>query len=165
MQLNKSYLDICKSTLIPAVGSFEFSSMCKVLNDQVRKKHFVRLSLRNTNIPTWKRRNQLVTDTLFYLQGLLKLSGQSRDIKSKRVTLNVDEGDITFALQVRTQISASEMGLHFIYVAFLILYVCLLTFTYSCLNRESGFFGIVFSKLSSAQSSMIPILTSSLYKR
>ncbi|KAL6200312.1 hypothetical protein ACLB2K_030094 [Fragaria x ananassa] len=64
-ELNKSYLDICKSTLIPPVGSFEFSSMCKVLNDQ----------------------------------GLLKLSGQSRDIKSKRVTLNVDEGDITFALQ------------------------------------------------------------------
>ncbi|PRQ52587.1 putative winged helix-turn-helix DNA-binding domain-containing protein [Rosa chinensis] len=64
-ELNKSYIDICKATLIPPVGSFEFSSMCKVLNDQ----------------------------------GLLKLSGQSRDIKSKRVTLNVDEGDITFALQ------------------------------------------------------------------
>ncbi|PRQ34435.1 putative Cell division protein Cdc6/18 [Rosa chinensis] len=64
-ELNKSYFDICKATLIPPVGSFEFSSMCKVLNDQ----------------------------------GLLKLSGQSRDIKSKRVTLNVDEGDITFALQ------------------------------------------------------------------
>ncbi|XP_062015470.1 cell division control protein 6 homolog B-like [Rosa rugosa] len=64
-ELNKSYVDICKATLIPPVGSFEFSSMCKVLNDQ----------------------------------GLLKLSGQSRDIKSKRVTLNVDEGDITFALQ------------------------------------------------------------------
>ena len=33
------------------------------------------------------------------MQGLLKL-GQSRDDKLKRVTLEVDEADITFALQV-----------------------------------------------------------------
>ncbi|VVA32123.1 PREDICTED: cell division [Prunus dulcis] len=64
-ELNKSYIDICKSTLIPPVGVFEFSSMCRVLSDQ----------------------------------GLLKLGGQCRDEKSKRVTLNVDEADITFALQ------------------------------------------------------------------
>ncbi|KAB2616507.1 cell division control protein 6-like protein [Pyrus ussuriensis x Pyrus communis] len=65
-QLNKSYIDICKSTLIPPVGIFEFSSMCRVLNDQ----------------------------------GLLKLGGQSRDEKLKRVTMNAaDEADITFALQ------------------------------------------------------------------
>lgn len=37
LQLNKSYVDICKSTLIPPVGVFEFSSMCRVLSDQVRK--------------------------------------------------------------------------------------------------------------------------------
>ncbi|WRX11882.1 Cdc6 [Theobroma cacao] len=34
VQLNKSYIDICKSTLIPLVEILEFSSMCKVLNDQ-----------------------------------------------------------------------------------------------------------------------------------
>ncbi|XWS28711.1 hypothetical protein CRYUN_Cryun25bG0094600 [Craigia yunnanensis] len=63
-ELNKSYIDICKSALIPAVGILEFLSMCRVLNDQ----------------------------------GLFKL-GQSRDDKSKRVTLKVDEADISFALQ------------------------------------------------------------------
>lgn len=36
------------------------------------------------------------------MQGLLKL-GQSRDVKLKRVTLKVDEADITFALQVPIQ--------------------------------------------------------------
>ncbi|KAG4155507.1 hypothetical protein ERO13_D03G117100v2 [Gossypium hirsutum] len=63
-ELNKSYIDICKSALIPPVGILEFSSMCRVLNDQ----------------------------------GLFKL-GQSRDDKFKRVTLKVDEADISFALQ------------------------------------------------------------------
>ncbi|XP_021278639.1 cell division control protein 6 homolog B-like [Herrania umbratica] len=63
-ELNKSYIDICKSAMIPPVGILEFSSMCRVLNDQ----------------------------------GLFKL-GQSRDDKSKRVTLKVDEADISFALQ------------------------------------------------------------------
>ncbi|XP_062172760.1 cell division control protein 6 homolog B [Alnus glutinosa] len=63
-ELNKSYMDICKSSLIPPVGSMELSSICRVLNDQ----------------------------------GLLKL-GQSREDKSRRVTLRVDEADITFALQ------------------------------------------------------------------
>lgn len=37
------------------------------------------------------------------MQGLLKL-GQSREDKSKRVTLCVDEADISFALQVWRQI-------------------------------------------------------------
>ncbi|EOY18615.1 Uncharacterized protein TCM_043118 [Theobroma cacao] len=63
VQLNKSYIDICKSTLIPLVEILEFSSMCKVLNDQ----------------------------------GLFNL-GQSRIDKSKRVTLQVDEAGISFAL-------------------------------------------------------------------
>ncbi|KAJ8749709.1 hypothetical protein K2173_012260 [Erythroxylum novogranatense] len=63
-ELNKHYVDICKSTMIPPVGNLEFTSMCGVLNDQ----------------------------------GLLKL-GQSRDERSKRVALKVDEADITFALQ------------------------------------------------------------------
>ncbi|KAE8680432.1 Cell division control protein 6-like protein B [Hibiscus syriacus] len=64
-ELNKSYIDICKSALIPPVGISEFSSLCRVLSDQ----------------------------------GLFKL-GQSRDDKFKRVTLKVDEADISFALQV-----------------------------------------------------------------
>ncbi|XWS53021.1 hypothetical protein CRYUN_Cryun11dG0122200 [Craigia yunnanensis] len=63
-ELNKSYIDICKSAVIPPVGILEYLSMCRVLNDQ----------------------------------GLFKL-GQSRDDKSKRVTLKVDEADISFALQ------------------------------------------------------------------
>ncbi|KAL3750554.1 hypothetical protein ACJRO7_011541 [Eucalyptus globulus] len=33
-ELYKSYLDVCKSTHIPAAGFLEFSSMCRVLNDQ-----------------------------------------------------------------------------------------------------------------------------------
>ncbi|KAB2607078.1 cell division control protein 6-like protein [Pyrus ussuriensis x Pyrus communis] len=77
-QLNKSYIDICKSTLIPPVGIFEFSSMCRVLNDQ----------------------------------GLLKLGGQSRDEKLKRVTTNAaDEADITFALQILLMLDTG--GSHF----------------------------------------------------
>ncbi|OVA13835.1 CDC6 [Macleaya cordata] len=64
-EMNRSYNDICKSTLISPAGTLEFTNMCKVLSDQ----------------------------------GLLKL-GQSREDKLKRVTLKVDEADITFALQV-----------------------------------------------------------------
>ncbi|TQD91662.1 hypothetical protein C1H46_022726 [Malus baccata] len=80
-QLNKSYIDICKTTLIPPVGIFEFSSMCRVLNDQ----------------------------------GLLKLGGQSRDEKLKRVTMNAaDEADITFALQlVDDYLYMNEQGIRF----------------------------------------------------
>ncbi|CAH9071026.1 unnamed protein product [Cuscuta epithymum] len=63
-ELSKHYMDVCKSTLIPAIGIMELSSMCRVLADQ----------------------------------GLLKI-GQSRDAKLRRVTLMVDEADITFALQ------------------------------------------------------------------
>ncbi|XP_057954707.1 cell division control protein 6 homolog B isoform X2 [Malania oleifera] len=63
-ELNKFYMDICKSELIPPVGFLEFLSLCTVLGDQ----------------------------------GLLKI-GQSREDKLKRVTLRVDEADITFALQ------------------------------------------------------------------
>ncbi|KAI7979481.1 hypothetical protein LOK49_Contig324G00004 [Camellia lanceoleosa] len=33
-ELSKSYLDICKLTLIPPVGIMELSSMCRVLGDQ-----------------------------------------------------------------------------------------------------------------------------------
>ncbi|XP_023512124.1 cell division control protein 6 homolog B-like [Cucurbita pepo subsp. pepo] len=63
-EVNKSYVDICKSTLIPPVGTLELSNMFTVLNDQ----------------------------------GLLKL-GQSRDDKTRRVLLKVDEADVMFALQ------------------------------------------------------------------
>ncbi|KAL5580776.1 hypothetical protein UlMin_013218 [Ulmus minor] len=65
-EMNKSYIDFCKSALIPPVGISELSSMCRVLNDQ----------------------------------GLLKLGqSQKREDKFRRVTLKVDEADITFALQ------------------------------------------------------------------
>ncbi|XP_071714131.1 cell division control protein 6 homolog B-like [Rutidosis leptorrhynchoides] len=63
-ELNKSYIDVCKSTLIPPVGIMELTCMCRVLGDQ----------------------------------GILRL-GQSRDDKLRRVTLQVDEADIIFALQ------------------------------------------------------------------
>ncbi|XP_071737922.1 cell division control protein 6 homolog B-like [Rutidosis leptorrhynchoides] len=63
-ELNKSYIDVCKSMLIPPVGIMELSCMCRVLGDQE----------------------------------ILKL-GQSRDDKLRRVTLQVDEADIIFALQ------------------------------------------------------------------
>ncbi|KAI4306626.1 hypothetical protein L6164_029887 [Bauhinia variegata] len=33
-ELYKSYMDICKSSLIPPAGILEFSNMCRVLNDQ-----------------------------------------------------------------------------------------------------------------------------------
>lgn len=33
-ELNKSYLDMCKATQIPSVGTMDFTSMCKVLSDQ-----------------------------------------------------------------------------------------------------------------------------------
>ncbi|KDP46516.1 hypothetical protein JCGZ_08488 [Jatropha curcas] len=33
-ELNKYYIDVCKSTMIPPVGISEFLSMCRVLNDQ-----------------------------------------------------------------------------------------------------------------------------------
>lgn len=36
MQLNKFYMEICKSALIPPVGILELSSICRVLSDQVR---------------------------------------------------------------------------------------------------------------------------------
>ncbi|KAE8705617.1 Cell division control protein 6-like protein [Hibiscus syriacus] len=78
-ELNKSYIGICKSALIPPVGIPEFSSMCRVPNDQLDQ--ILKGGL------TW-----------FIIRGLFKL-GQSRDDKSKRVTLKVDEADISFALQ------------------------------------------------------------------
>ncbi|KAL6505238.1 AAA ATPase [Orobanche gracilis] len=33
-ELNKCYVDVCKSTSIPSAGIMEFSSMCRVLDDQ-----------------------------------------------------------------------------------------------------------------------------------
>ncbi|XP_010510455.1 PREDICTED: cell division control protein 6 homolog isoform X2 [Camelina sativa] len=63
-ELNKLYLEICKSSTITPAGITEFTNMCTVLNDQ----------------------------------GILKLS-QARDEKLRRVSLRVDEADITFALK------------------------------------------------------------------
>lgn len=37
MQLNKPYLEICKSSMITPAGITEFTNMCTVLNDQVLK--------------------------------------------------------------------------------------------------------------------------------
>ncbi|KAL1202016.1 Cell division control protein-like protein B [Cardamine amara subsp. amara] len=64
-ELNKLYLEICKSLMISPAGITEFFNMCTVLNDQ----------------------------------GILKF-GKARGDKLKRVSLRVDESDITFALQV-----------------------------------------------------------------
>ncbi|CAH8385452.1 unnamed protein product [Eruca vesicaria subsp. sativa] len=63
-ELNKLYLEICKSWVISPAGNTEFTNMCTVLNDQ----------------------------------GILKFCQARRD-KVKRVSLRVDETDITFALQ------------------------------------------------------------------
>ncbi|CAN8315298.1 unnamed protein product [Cochlearia groenlandica] len=63
-ELNKLYMEICKSETISPAGITEFSNMCTVLNDQ----------------------------------GILKVS-QARGGKIKRVSLRVDEEDITFALK------------------------------------------------------------------
>ncbi|GJX21405.1 cell division control protein 6 homolog B-like protein [Tanacetum coccineum] len=83
-ELNKYYIDLCKSTLIPPVGIMELSCMCRVLGDQ----------------------------------GILKL-GQSRDDKLRRVTLQVDEADINFALQYAVNVKfnnhliALSQGIHY----------------------------------------------------
>ncbi|KAF5193296.1 Cell division control protein 6-like protein [Thalictrum thalictroides] len=63
-QLNRSYIELCKSSHIIPAGFLETSNMCRVLSDQ----------------------------------GILKI-GQAKDYRSKRVTLKVDEADITFVLQ------------------------------------------------------------------
>ncbi|XP_020102054.1 cell division control protein 6 homolog [Ananas comosus] len=63
-ELNRSYVQICKSAHVPAAGTLEFTNMCTVLNDQ----------------------------------GLLKL-GKSKEDKLKRVTLQIDSSDITFAFK------------------------------------------------------------------
>uniref|UniRef100_A0A0E0FVW9 Cell division control protein n=1 Tax=Oryza nivara TaxID=4536 RepID=A0A0E0FVW9_ORYNI len=63
-ELNKSYIEICRSTQVPAVGMLEFSNMCMVLSDQ----------------------------------GFMKL-GQSKEDKLRRVMLQIDSSDITFAFK------------------------------------------------------------------
>ncbi|KAG0614152.1 hypothetical protein M758_6G155000 [Ceratodon purpureus] len=63
-ELNKAYLDFCKSSSMPALAGSEFSSMCRVLADQA----------------------------------LLKL-GESREDRLRRVTLQVNQDDVVFALQ------------------------------------------------------------------
>ncbi|KAL0723771.1 hypothetical protein Bca4012_038370 [Brassica carinata] len=74
-ELNKLYLEICKSWVISPAGITEFTNICTVLNDQV------------------------TTITLKYcMLGILKFGQTHRD-KVTRVSLRVDESDITFALQ------------------------------------------------------------------
>lgn len=63
-ELNKSYIEICRSTQVPGIGMLEFSNMCMILSDQ----------------------------------GYLKL-GQSKEDKLRRVTLQIDISDITFAFK------------------------------------------------------------------
>uniref|UniRef100_A0A0D9V7Y3 Cdc6 C-terminal domain-containing protein n=1 Tax=Leersia perrieri TaxID=77586 RepID=A0A0D9V7Y3_9ORYZ len=64
-ELNKSYIEICRSTQVPAVGMLEFSNMCVVLSDQ----------------------------------GFMKL-GQSKEDKLRKVMLQIDSSDITFAFKL-----------------------------------------------------------------
>ncbi|CAI0396544.1 unnamed protein product [Linum tenue] len=96
-ELNKSYVETCKSRMIPPVGISEFLSMCRVLNDQASN---ITHPLTQLSFPAFFLIK--TSDQNFYsllLQGLVKL-GQSRgDDKLKRVTLTVDEADINFALQ------------------------------------------------------------------
>ncbi|KAJ4869381.1 Cell division control protein 6-like protein B [Raphanus sativus] len=83
-ELNKLYLEICKSWVISPAGITEFTNMCTVLNDQKK------------SIPDQKYW------WLCYASGILKF-GQARRDNVKRVSLRVDESDITFALQgIRT---------------------------------------------------------------
>uniref|UniRef100_A0A0D3C891 Cdc6 C-terminal domain-containing protein n=1 Tax=Brassica oleracea var. oleracea TaxID=109376 RepID=A0A0D3C891_BRAOL len=78
-ELNKLYLEICKSRVISPAGITEFTNMCTVLNDQ----------------------------------GILKF-GQARGHKLKRVSLRVDESDITFALQDIFLGVKCTLGVHFL---------------------------------------------------
>ncbi|CAM6014463.1 unnamed protein product [Sphagnum balticum] len=63
-EVNKAYLDLCKSTTMHSLAATEFSAICGVLADQA----------------------------------LFKL-GTSREERLRRVTLQVDEDDVNFALQ------------------------------------------------------------------
>ncbi|THG17014.1 hypothetical protein TEA_027231 [Camellia sinensis var. sinensis] len=51
-ELSKSYLDICKLTLIPPVGIMELSSMCRVLGDQI--EHMKLISQYDTIPVKWQ---------------------------------------------------------------------------------------------------------------
>ncbi|XP_042517565.1 cell division control protein 6 homolog B-like, partial [Macadamia integrifolia] len=65
-ELNKSYLDVCKSVLIPPSGILEFSNMCRVLGDQGL------LKLGQSREDRLKRVNLKVdeADITFALQGI-----------------------------------------------------------------------------------------------
>ncbi|KAF2312579.1 hypothetical protein GH714_035131 [Hevea brasiliensis] len=64
-ELNKSYIDVCKSTMIPPVGVLEFLSMCQVLNDQgILKLGQCRDKLRRLNLKID------AADITFALQGV-----------------------------------------------------------------------------------------------
>jgi len=93
VQLNKSYPNICKSTQVPAVGMQEFTSMCGVLNDQVEMQAtvlpFIFILLHEF---------QKYLSLFLHVQGLLKL-GNSREDRLKRVTLQIDSSDVTFAFK------------------------------------------------------------------
>ncbi|KAF5954285.1 hypothetical protein HYC85_007141 [Camellia sinensis] len=74
-ELSKSYVDICKLTLISPVGIMELSSMCRVLGDQI--EHMKLISLYDAIPVKWQD-------------------------KLRRVALKVDEADVAFALQCYT---------------------------------------------------------------
>ncbi|KAF9612386.1 hypothetical protein IFM89_039304, partial [Coptis chinensis] len=57
---------------------------------------------RGTKKDTTVGERKLTNPRLFGMHGIFKM-GQSRDDRSKRVTLKVDESDIMFALQVHIQ--------------------------------------------------------------
>jgi cell division control protein 6 len=75
-EVNKAYLDLCKSTTMHSLAATEFSAICGVLADQA----------------------------------LFKL-GTSREERLRRVTLQVDEDDVNFALQVWILNSAENIVL------------------------------------------------------
>ncbi|KAM3352643.1 hypothetical protein ACQJBY_024088 [Aegilops geniculata] len=95
-ELNKSYIEICRSTQVPAVGMLEFSNMCMILSDQVCKHPWFFIMYHQY----YKTKKPKYYECLmeFALQGYLKL-GQSKEDKLRRVTIQIDISDITFAFK------------------------------------------------------------------
>ncbi|KAL6564077.1 AAA ATPase [Orobanche hederae] len=100
-ELNKCYVDVCKSTSIPSAGIMEFSSMCRVLDDQ----HSCLRREAQGDFGSPRREACLRLAPL----GILKL-GVSRDDKLRRVSLKVDGADIVFALQRNSFFSELPAG-------------------------------------------------------
>ncbi|XP_078446967.1 cell division control protein 6 homolog isoform X2 [Wolffia australiana] len=95
--LNKSYLEVCKSVQVAAAGATEFSSMCRVLGDQVNypTNHI------NKCANVCDRRAMTVYSLVNCVQGLIETVGnKTREEMRKTVGLAVDAADVVFSLKV-----------------------------------------------------------------